>query len=200
MGARDFSRVSVHLYRSYKNYGKRAALNLQHDETIEFRCFRSTLKYETFILTLEFVQCIVDFAKTINIEEIESVAWQDLMAKFPKSVQDYYKNRKQREGARQKDPILKDLKKQLKNLKSALSHALNNMEKTKLKKEIEGINKQIKQRKANKKKEKGSTGSNNEEPVYAWGIDLSNNAISLGEINTFDDLIISASDGYGFLT
>ena len=99
------------LYRSYKNYGKRAALNLQHDETIEFRCFRSTLKYETFILTLEFVQCIVDFAKTINIEEIESVAWQDLMAKFPKSVQDYYKNRKQREGARQKDPILKDLKK-----------------------------------------------------------------------------------------
>ena len=188
------------LYQAYKNYGKRAALNLQHDETIEFRCFRSTLKYETFILTLEFVQCIVDFAKTINIEEIESVAWQDLMAKFPKSVQDYYKNRKQREGARQKDPILKDLKKQLKNLKSALSHALNNMEKTKLKKEIEGINKQIKQRKANKKKEKGSTGSNNEEPVYAWGIDLSNNAISLGEINTLDDLIISASDGYGFLT
>ena len=76
------------------------------------------------------------------------------------------------------------------------------MEKTKLKKEIEGINKQIKQRKANKKKEKGSTGSNNEEPVYAWGIDLSNNAISLGEINILDgdDLIISASDGYGFLT
>lgn len=88
----------------------------------------------------------------------------------------------------------------MKNLKSALSHALNNMEKTKLKKEIEGINKQIKQRKANKKKEKGSTGSNNEEPVYAWGIDLSNNAISLGEINTFNDLIISASDGHGIIS
>lgn len=143
------------LYRSYKNFGKRAALNLQHDETIEFRCFRSTLKYETFILTLEFVQCIVDFAKTINIEEIESITWQDLMVKFTKSVQDYYTNRKQRVELQQKDSILKELKKQLKNLKSALSHALNDMEKTRLRNEIEKINKQIKQCKADKKKGKG---------------------------------------------
>lgn len=187
------------LYQAYKDYGKRAALNLQHDETIEFRCFRSTLKYETFILTLEFVQCIVDFAKTINIEEIESVTWQDLMAKFPKSVQDYYTNRKQREEVQQKDPILKELKKQLKNLKSALSHALNNMEKTRLKKEIEGINKQIKQRKANKKKEKGNTGSNNEESTYICGRNLSNIASSPGEIGRIANLFTSVSDGYGIL-
>ena len=39
-------------------------------------------------------------------------------------------------------------------------------------------------------------------PFMLGGIDLSNNAISLGEINLYtrDDLIISASDGYGFLT
>lgn len=178
------------LYRSYKNFGKRAALNLQHDETIEFRCFRSTLKYETFILTLEFVQCIVDFAKTINIEEIESITWQDLMVKFPKSVQDYYTNRKQRVELQQKDPILKKLKKQLKNLKSALSHALNDMEKTRLRNEIEKINKQIKQCKADKKKGKGDTGSNNEEPVYVWGRELTNIAISPREMNRINDLII----------
>lgn len=178
------------LYQAYKDYGKRAALNLQHDETIEFRCFRSTLKYETFILTLEFVQCIVDFAKTINIEEIESVAWQDLMAKFPKSVQDYYTNRKQRVELQQKDPILKKLKKQLKNLKSALSHALNDMEKTRLRNEIEKINKQIKQCKADKKKGKGDTGSNNEEPVYVWGRELTNITISPREMNRINDLII----------
>lgn len=136
------------LYQSYKNFGKRAALNLQHDETIEFRCFRSTLKYETFILTLEFIQNIVDFAKAINIEGIESVTWQDLMVKMPKSVQDYYANRK----VQKKDLILKELKKQLKNLKSALSHALNNIEKNRLRKEIEKVNKQIKQRKADNKK------------------------------------------------
>lgn len=136
------------LYQSYKDFGKRAALNLQHDETIEFRCFRSTLKYETFILTLEFIQNIVDFAKAINIEGIESITWQDLMAKMPKSVQDYYTNRKMQK----KDLILKELKKQLKNLKSALSHALNNIEKNRLRKEIEKVNKQIKQRKADNKK------------------------------------------------
>lgn len=187
------------LYQSYKNFGKRAALNLQHDETIEFRCFRSTLKYETFILTLEFVQCIVDFAKTINIEEIESVTWQDLMAKFPKSVQDYYTNRKQRKEAQQKDPILKELKKQLKNLKSALSHALNDMEKTRLRKEVEKLNKQIKQRVADKKKEKGDTGSNNEEPVYTCGRNLSDIAISSIGINSINDLIAGVRDGYGIL-
>ena len=124
-------------------------MNLQHDETIEFRCFRSTLKYETFILTLEFIQSIVDFAKAINIEGIESITWQDLMVKMPKSVQDYYTNRK----VQKKDLILKELKKQLKNLKSALSHALNNIEKNRLRKEIEKVNKQIKQRKADNKKE-----------------------------------------------
>ena len=176
------------LYHAYEKFGKRAAVNLQHDETIEFRCFRSTLKYETFILTLEFVQTIVDFAKAINIEEIESVSWQDLMRKFPESVQDYYTNRKQREEVRQKDPILKELKKQLKNLKSALSHAFNNMEKTRLRNEIEKVNKQIKQRKADKKKEKGDTGNNNEEFTYVWCRDLSNTGspqMALGTIRNY---------------
>ena len=59
----------VDLYGKYKNKGKRAALNLQHPETIEFRCFRSTLKYETFILTLEFVQDIIDYAKKSDQKE-----------------------------------------------------------------------------------------------------------------------------------
>ena len=176
------------LYHAYEKFGKRAAVNLQHDETIEFRCFRSTLKYETFILTLEFVQTIVDFAKAINIEEIESISWHDLMRKFPESVQDYYIKRKQREDVQQKDPILKELKKQLKNLKSALSHAFNNMEKTRLRNEIEKVNKQIKQRKADKKKEKGDTGNNNEESTYVWCRDLSNTGspqMALGTIRNY---------------
>lgn len=155
------------LYQSYKDFGKRAALNLQHDETIEFRCFRSTLKYETFILTLEFIQSIVDFAKAINIEGIESATWQNLMVKMPKSVQDYYANRKSKKEAQQKDLILKELKKQLKNLKFAFSHTLNHMEKTRLRNEIEKINRQIKQRKADNKK--GCSNSDEESvahPLY----------------------------------
>lgn len=83
----------VDLYGKYKNNGKRVALNLQHSETIEFRCFRSTLKYETFILTLEFVQDIIDYVKSINIEEIELVQWNDLMKTFSDELREYYDER-----------------------------------------------------------------------------------------------------------
>lgn len=83
----------VDLYGKYKNNGKRVALNLQHSETIEFRCFRSTLKYETFILTLEFVQDIIDYVKSINIEEIELIQWNDLMKTFSDELREYYNER-----------------------------------------------------------------------------------------------------------
>lgn len=83
----------VDLYGKYKNNGKRVALNLQHLETIEFRCFRSTLKYETFILTLEFVQDIIDYVKSINIEEIELIQWNDLMKTFSDELREYYDER-----------------------------------------------------------------------------------------------------------
>lgn len=92
----------VDLYGKYKNKGKRAALNLQHPETIEFRCFRSTLKYETFILTLEFVQDIIDYAKSINIEETEFIQWNDLMDTFSYELKLYYEKRLEKESKKYK--------------------------------------------------------------------------------------------------
>lgn len=92
----------VNLYNKYKNKGKRAALNLQHPETIEFRCFRSTLKYETFILTLEFVQDIIDYAKSINIEETEFIQWNDLMDTFSNELKLYYGKRLEKESKKYK--------------------------------------------------------------------------------------------------
>ena len=92
----------VDLYGKYKNKGKRAALNLQHPETIEFRCFRSTLKYETFILTLEFVQDIIDYAKSINIEETEFIQWNDLLDTFSNELKLYYEKRLEKESKKYK--------------------------------------------------------------------------------------------------
>lgn len=83
----------LNLLAKYDNTGKKAALNLQHKDTIEFRMFKSTLKYETFLLTLEFVKDIIDFAKSINIEEIEKMTWNDLMKTFSKDLQQYYIDR-----------------------------------------------------------------------------------------------------------
>ena len=83
----------VELYGKYKDKGKRAALNLQHKDTIEFRMFKSTLKYETFILTLEFVKDIIDYAKSVDIEEIELAKWSDLMNCFSTELREYYEFR-----------------------------------------------------------------------------------------------------------
>lgn len=93
VGDKNNEKSVVELYNKYKNTGKRVALNLQHENTIEFRCFKSTLKYETFLLTLEFVKDIIDYAKSINIEEIEFIQWDDLMNTFSKELKDYYNKR-----------------------------------------------------------------------------------------------------------
>lgn len=55
--------------------------------------FKSTLKYETFILTLEFVKDIIDFAKSVSIEEIEDMNWNNLMQTFSKDLRQYYIDR-----------------------------------------------------------------------------------------------------------
>lgn len=92
------------LYNKYKNTGKKVALNLQHENTIEFRMFKGTLKYETFLLTLEFVKDIIDYAKKINIEEIELMKWNDLMDTFSDELKEYYNERlkKEKEKASEK--------------------------------------------------------------------------------------------------
>ena len=93
VGDRAKEDTALILFDKYKREGKRAALNLEHKNTIEFRMFKSTLKYETFILTLEFVKDIINFAKSVSIEEIENMNWNDLMKTFSKELQQYYVDR-----------------------------------------------------------------------------------------------------------
>ncbi|WP_270425495.1 hypothetical protein [Blautia intestinalis] len=93
VGDRAKEDTALILFDKYKREGKKAALNLEHNDTIEFRMFKSTLKYETFILTLEFVKDIIDFAKSVSIEEIEDMNWNNLMQTFSKDLRQYYVNR-----------------------------------------------------------------------------------------------------------
>lgn len=83
----------IEKFIKYEQCGKKVALNLQHKDTIEFRCFKSTLKYETFILILEFVQYIVDYAKQVDITEIENITWETLLNQMPKNIKQYYNER-----------------------------------------------------------------------------------------------------------
>ncbi len=107
----------LNLLAKYDNTGKKAALNLQHKDTIEFRMFKSTLKYETFLLTLEFVKDIIDFAKSINIEEIEKMTWNDLMKTFSKDLQQYYVDRYNKMLKKQLD---EDINKKIEYLKKEI--------------------------------------------------------------------------------
>lgn len=100
VGAGKDEKSIIELYDKYKNKDKYVALNLKHPDTIEFRCFRSTLKYETFILTLEFVKDIIDYAKSINIEDIELIKWTDLMNTFSDELKVYYNERLEKEKAK----------------------------------------------------------------------------------------------------
>lgn len=139
----------VELYGKYKNKGKRAALNLQHKDTIEFRMFKSTLKYETFILTLEFVKDIIDYAKSVDIEEIELAKWSDLMNCFSSELRKYYEFRYQKKVKDINGSTAKQIRKRISKLKSELKNSMNFFQKTKLQQEISNLEKVYK--KLNKK-------------------------------------------------
>lgn len=61
-----------------KHYGRYQAINLQNECTVEFRIFRGTLKLNTFIATLQFVDYICRFAKKIRLSGICTADWGDL--------------------------------------------------------------------------------------------------------------------------
>ena len=75
--------------------GRYTCVNLQNRSTIEFRIFRGTLKYNTFIATLQMVDRICDVALFLSDEEIKSVSWSDFVAgcQAPELIQ-YLKERR----------------------------------------------------------------------------------------------------------
>lgn len=142
----------VELYGKYKDKGKRAALNLQHKDTIEFRMFKSTLKYETFILTLEFVKDIIDYAKSVDIEEIELAKWSDLMNCFSSELRKYYEFRYQKKVKDINGSTVKQIRKRISKLKSELKNSKNFFQKTKLQQEYCNLKREYKE--LNKKEKK----------------------------------------------
>ena len=71
------------------------AVNLKNYYTIEFRLFRGTLKYNTFIATLQMVQKICNVAISMSQNEIENLSWSEFVTEieYPKLIQ-YLKERR----------------------------------------------------------------------------------------------------------
>lgn len=152
VGDRNNEKSVVELYNKYKNTGKRVALNLQHENTIEFRCFKSTLKHETFLLTLEFVKDIIDYAKSINIEEIELIQWNDLMNTFSKELKDYYNKRLEKE--KDKNLTVDMIKKQIASLNKQINNCVNYLERSRLRKELKNKERKLKELEKKEKEKK----------------------------------------------
>ena len=70
-------------------------VNLQNSDTIEFRIFRGTLKYNTLIATLQLVDRICDAAYMMPDEEMKALSWTSFVADCtePELVQ-YLKERR----------------------------------------------------------------------------------------------------------
>lgn len=54
-------------------------VNLKHKNTIEFRLFKGTLKYTTFIATLEFVRNLVYLCKNKPLEQIQMTTFDEII-------------------------------------------------------------------------------------------------------------------------
>ena len=74
--------------------GRYAAVNLCNYHTVEFRLFRGTLKYNTFIATIQLVNRICDVAMYNTDDSIAKLSWSDFVADItePELVQ-YLKER-----------------------------------------------------------------------------------------------------------
>ena len=74
-----------------KRMGRYVAVNLENYNTIEFRLFRGTLRYKTFLATLQLVDEICYCAINMTDKEIENMSWLDfvqrILPKKPELIQ-----------------------------------------------------------------------------------------------------------------
>ena len=68
-------------------YGRYVSLNLENKETIEFRIFRGTLKYNTLIATLEMVNEICTVCAQLTEEEMQDLSWIEFVKRVSNNAE-----------------------------------------------------------------------------------------------------------------
>ncbi len=91
--------IAESLKETYKNakdkrMGRYVAVNLENYHTVEFRLFRGTLRYETFLATLQLVELICRNCIMLTDEALEKQTWQEFTkAAKQKELTAYLKSR-----------------------------------------------------------------------------------------------------------
>lgn len=79
-GYREQPRDILEHAKKGSHAGRYTCVNLENRNTIEFRIFRGTLKYNTFLATLQLVDRICDVAAFLSDEEIKALPWSTFVA------------------------------------------------------------------------------------------------------------------------
>lgn len=72
------------LARTENGRSRYKCINLQNTSTIEYRIFRGTLKRDTLIASIQFIDTLVHLSLTLSEEEIRNLSWDDLKVHFSK--------------------------------------------------------------------------------------------------------------------
>ncbi len=74
-------RTPEELLNTAKGSERYYAVNLCNAKTIELRLFRGTLKYSTFMATLQFCHELVRVLKSMTVDEVANLGWIDFVTK-----------------------------------------------------------------------------------------------------------------------
>ena len=70
------------------------AINLQNTYTVEFRIFRGTLKRDTIIASIQWVDVFIRYCRKTQLKDLFNVSWEDIFAKTGHSeLTEYLKQR-----------------------------------------------------------------------------------------------------------
>jgi len=65
-----------------RNLGRYVAINLTNETTVEFRMFRGTLQYDTFMAALQLVDEICHLVLRMRDEELENLSWSEFVRRI----------------------------------------------------------------------------------------------------------------------
>lgn len=94
-GYKDHPKEMLEHAKKGAPYGRYYCINLLNYETIEFRIFRGTLKYNTLIATLQLVDRVCEVARFMSDDEIREMPWTTFVSSCtqPELIQ-YLKERR----------------------------------------------------------------------------------------------------------
>ena len=91
--------------------GRYQTINLENENTVEFRIFNGTLKVSTIYATLQLVSNLVTYAKEHSYDEVMKSSWKDITGvKKYKELEEYLENRELVEGKAPKDVNIEPVK------------------------------------------------------------------------------------------